>query len=65
MEKNKYEVALEIANQFELSKWCKKFAGYEITPSKKIEPKDFENLDTALNEYLKRFEKILRALEKS
>ena len=68
MEKSKYEVALEIANQFELSKWCKKFASYqEVSKNSMIysQPKDLKNLDTALNEYLKRFEKILRVLEKS
>jgi len=64
MEKSKYEIALEIADKFELVKQCKLANGWEVSPSGKIRTKDIENVDKALDEFLKRFEKILSTLNK-
>ena len=65
MEKSKYEIALEIANKFELDKKCKVFAGYHKNENDFLVTDSIEKIDTALEEYLKRFEKILSTLNKS
>ena len=59
----KYEIALEIANKFELDRKCKELAGYQKDNSFLV-TNNIEKVDTALDEYLKRFEKILKVLEK-
>jgi len=62
MEKSKYEVALEIADRFNLLSECIKEAGYELQQKRYI-PNNLNQVDKALELYLKRYEKILMTLK--
>jgi len=55
---NKHEIAYKIANDFKIVEYC-------ISKARKLkENNQVEVIDYAIEEYLKRYEKILKTLDK-
>ncbi len=63
--KNRLEIAKQIANDFDLVKRCTRVSFSEIGYQKRPEPSDQEELEASLDLYLKHFSKILKTLESS